>query len=196
MWAQEVSIIPQLDGPGSLPMRDPIGRQMHRVSRPVEQDSSQRDTYVPRASATRRREYPGEDSDNDGSRRTHRDWRPPDRGRYPNLGVTPLTKEDTLMEDPQVMEDHLEEDILIGIGDPLEEEDTLAEDLLVMEDPWTSWWTRTTRPSGTTWTSKTHNSTNPQVTLDMSALENTFDAVRQSMLQLARAQDQTNRQLQ
>ena len=35
-----------------------------------------------------------------------------------------------------------------------------------------------------------------QVTLDTSALENTFDSVRQSMSQLARAQDQTNRQLQ
>ena len=35
-----------------------------------------------------------------------------------------------------------------------------------------------------------------QVTLDTSALENTFDSVGQSMLQLARAQDQTNRQLQ
>ena len=32
--------------------------------------------------------------------------------------------------------------------------------------------------------------------LDTSALENTFDSVGQSMLQLARAQDQTNRQLQ
>ena len=36
----------------------------------------------------------------------------------------------------------------------------------------------------------------PQVTLDTSALENTFDSVGQSMLQLARAEDQTNRQLQ
>ena len=36
----------------------------------------------------------------------------------------------------------------------------------------------------------------PQVTLDTSALENTFDSVGQSMLQFARAQDQTNRQLQ
>ena len=48
----------------------------------------------------------------------------------------PLTKEDTLMEDP------LDEDILIGKGDPLEEEDTMMDDLpmgmenlLVMEDP-------------------------------------------------------------
>ena len=36
----------------------------------------------------------------------------------------------------------------------------------------------------------------PQVTLDTSALEGTFDSVGQSMLQLARVQDQTNRQLQ
>ena len=36
----------------------------------------------------------------------------------------------------------------------------------------------------------------PQVTLDTSALENTFDSVGQSMLQLAKAKDQTNRQLQ
>ena len=36
----------------------------------------------------------------------------------------------------------------------------------------------------------------PQITLDTSDLENTFDSVGQSMLQLARVQDQTNRQLQ
>ena len=36
----------------------------------------------------------------------------------------------------------------------------------------------------------------PQVTLDTTTLENTFGMVGQSMLQLARAQDQTNRYLQ
>ena len=36
----------------------------------------------------------------------------------------------------------------------------------------------------------------PQVTLDMTTLENIFGTVGQSMLQLARAQDQTNRHLQ
>ena len=36
----------------------------------------------------------------------------------------------------------------------------------------------------------------PQVTLDTSTLENAFNSMGQSMLQLARAQDQTNRQLQ
>ena len=36
----------------------------------------------------------------------------------------------------------------------------------------------------------------PEVTLDTTTLENTFETVGQSMLQLARAQDQTNRYLQ
>ena len=36
----------------------------------------------------------------------------------------------------------------------------------------------------------------PQVTLDTTALENTFDTVGQSMMQLARAQEQTYIQLQ
>ena len=35
-----------------------------------------------------------------------------------------------------------------------------------------------------------------QVTLDTTTLENTFDTVGQSMMHLARVQDQTNRQLQ
>ena len=36
MQAQEISVIPQVDGPRSLPMRDTIGRWMHDISRPVE----------------------------------------------------------------------------------------------------------------------------------------------------------------
>ena len=36
----------------------------------------------------------------------------------------------------------------------------------------------------------------PHITWDTSTLEDTFDTVGQSMLQLARAQDQTNRHLQ
>ena len=74
--AQEVSTILQLDGPGSLPMRDSIGRQMYRIFRSVEQDFTQGGTYVQRASVPRRRKYPGGDGNDDGSRRPHRDWRP------------------------------------------------------------------------------------------------------------------------
>ena len=36
MWAQEVSAIPQVDGPRSLPMRDPIERWMDGIPRLVE----------------------------------------------------------------------------------------------------------------------------------------------------------------
>ena len=89
MQAQEISIIPQLDGPGCLPVRDPFGRWMHGVSRSVELDPSQEGTYVQRTSATIRREYPGGDGNNVGSRRPHRVWRPPDRGKYPNQGGRP-----------------------------------------------------------------------------------------------------------
>ena len=96
----------------------------------------------------RRSKYPGGDSNDDDYRRPHRDQTPPEKDIQTKVG-DPLTKEDTLMEDL------LEEDIPIGMKNPLEEEDTqeedplMVEDLLVMEDPWTSWWTRTTRPSRT-----------------------------------------------
>ena len=36
MQAQEVSAIPQVDRPGSLPMRDPIERWMNGIPRLVE----------------------------------------------------------------------------------------------------------------------------------------------------------------
>ena len=88
MQAQEVSAIPQVDGPGSLPMRDPIERRMNGIPRLVEQVSSQEGTYVQRAPKTRR-EYLGGNNDSDGPRRPQQDWRPPDRGRYPNRGGRP-----------------------------------------------------------------------------------------------------------
>ena len=36
MWAQDLFAIPQVDGPGSLPMRDPIERWMNGMPRLVE----------------------------------------------------------------------------------------------------------------------------------------------------------------
>ena len=71
MQAQEVSAIPKLDGPISLPMRDPAGGQMDGFSGWVEWDPSQGGTYVQRAPTTRRREYLGGDSDSNGHRRLH-----------------------------------------------------------------------------------------------------------------------------
>ena len=81
--------MPLLDGPGSLPMRDPVGRRMHEVSRSVEQESSQGNTYIQRNTTIRGREYREEESDNDHYRRSCRSWRPPNEGRYPNQGGRP-----------------------------------------------------------------------------------------------------------
>ena len=121
-----------------------------------------------------------------------------------------LIKEDTLvkyllgedipteMEDPLQEEDTQEEDPLMEMEDPLMEEDPLIK----MEDPW-RWRTpgplggqRPPGPQGPPGPVRSIIVQKPQVALDTFALENTFDSVGQSMLQLARAQDQTNRQLQ
>ena len=78
--AQDVSMLPQLDGPGSLPIRDHTRGRMGRFCDQIEQDPSQGGTYVQRELAVRRREYPGGGSGSDDNERLHRDQRPPDRG--------------------------------------------------------------------------------------------------------------------
>ena len=115
MRAQEVSTIPQLDGPRSLPMRNHTRGRVGGFPSQVAQDSSQGGTYVQRTSLTRRREYLGEDSDSNGYRRPHQNCRPPDRGGYPDRGGRPpgrggypngdggpLEEENTLVEGPQI----------------------------------------------------------------------------------------------
>ena len=88
--AQGSSVIPQLDGPVSLPTRDPIRRQVLKDTRFVGWEYSQGGTYIPEASISQRREYPGESSDDDNNnRRPYRDWRPPERGRYPSQSGRP-----------------------------------------------------------------------------------------------------------
>ena len=89
MRTHEISAVPQLDRPRSLPRREPNRGQMNEVPRLVELGSSQGGTYMQGASMPRRREYPGGDSNDDDYRRPHRDWRPPERGRYPNQGGRP-----------------------------------------------------------------------------------------------------------
>ena len=86
MQAQEISIMTQLDGPRTLLLRDPIGQRTHEVTGSAKWECSQRDTFIPRTTTNRGREYRGEYSDNDGSRRPHRNQRPPEEGRYPNQG--------------------------------------------------------------------------------------------------------------
>ena len=99
-------------------MRDPIERWMNAIPRPVEQDSSQEGTYVQRAPATRRREYPGGNNDSDAPRRPHRDWRPSDKGRYSNRSGRPPDQGGYPGGGPSDGGGPLEEDILMGMGDP------------------------------------------------------------------------------
>ena len=84
---------------------------------------------MPRASTTRRREYPGGDSDSDGHRRLHQDQRPPDRGRYPNGGGKPPDQGGYPGGGPPGG------GYPNGNERPLEEEDTLVEDILMEEGP-------------------------------------------------------------
>ena len=60
----------QLDGMASLSMRGPIGRRVQEDSRLVGQEYSQGGTYVKEASMPRRREYPGESSNDDNVNRS------------------------------------------------------------------------------------------------------------------------------
>ena len=64
------STIPQLDGPVSIPTRD--RRRLPEEIRVMEQEYSQEGTYLQGASASHRREYPRDSSD-DNDRRSYRD---------------------------------------------------------------------------------------------------------------------------
>ena len=88
------------------------------------------------------------------------------------------------VEDPLIEEDSLVKDHLIEEKDPqMEEEDPLNPHQ--GQGP--------LGPQGPPGSVRLIIVQTPQVTLDITALENTFDTVGQSMMQLARAQDQTNR---
>ena len=79
-------------------------------------------------------------------------------------GDIPVKVKGHLMEEDTQIEDLLGEDIPIEMEGLPEEEDILEEDPLMVETPWrwstpwTPWWTRTTRPSRTSWASETYNS--------------------------------------
>ena len=130
--AREVSRIPQLDGPRSLPTRDLTRGRMSRLSGQIEQESSQGGTYMQKATAIRRREYPEEGDGNDNYGRPPQDQRPPDRGGYPNRGGRPPDKGGHPGGGPPD-----------GGG-----------------GPWTLQRTRTTRPSRTSWAHEANNCKN------------------------------------
>ena len=120
-------------------------------ARIMEQEYSQGGTYIQGAPITQRREHLGDSSDDN---RSHRGWRHPERGRYPNWNGRPPDRGRYPDRDLLEEEDILDEDPLM-VEDPLMLEDPLME----MEDPWTPWWTRTTRSSRTSQISETCYST-------------------------------------
>ena len=79
--AQEVSVLLQVDGPVSTPMRGNVRGRISESARIMEWEYSQDGTYLLGTSVSCRREYLG-DSSNDN--RSYRGQRPPERRRYPN----------------------------------------------------------------------------------------------------------------
>ena len=78
---QEVSVLPQVDGLVSTPMRGNVKGRISESARIMEWEYSQDGTYLLGTSVWCRREYLG-DSSNDN--RSYRGWGPPKRGRYPS----------------------------------------------------------------------------------------------------------------
>ena len=74
MRAQEISILPQLDGPTSIPAGGPTGGRVSEDTRFAGREYSQGGTYIQGASISERREYPEESSeDNNTNRRPYRE---------------------------------------------------------------------------------------------------------------------------
>ena len=189
--------MPQLDGPASVCVqrKQPIPAVRKTTipgeGYPNESDNDSHDNRFreDRRYPGRRRYYqergrkPSDSEDNQGRGYPGRgrtpndggppDGGPPDDGRPSNDGGPPddggpLMMEDPLMmEGPQEMEDCQED---LEDKDYQAHQDLLDQCVLILVQQ-------------------------PQLTLDTTTLENTFRTVGQSMLQLARAQDQTNRYL-
>ena len=79
--AQQISILPQVDGLVSTATREYTRGRISESARNMEWEYSQDGTYLPGTSVLHRREYLGDSSDDN---RSYRGQRPPERGRYPN----------------------------------------------------------------------------------------------------------------
>ena len=171
---------------------------MQEDSRLEGQEYSQGGTYIQVASISQRREYLGESIDDDNvTRRQYRDWRPPERGIYPSQSGrppdqrgypdrgTPRRGYPNRDGRPPRRGGYPGGGPPDGGGPP---GDRGHPGPLSGQGP--------PGPQGPPQPVRPIIVQTPQVTLDTSALENTFDSVGHFMLQLARAQNQTNRQLQ
>ena len=195
-----MDMIPQLDGPTSVRTR----RRLSENTR-IEQDTIQRTTVIPRGG------YPDEsDSDSHDNRRHHDGQRPSGRRRYPDRSGRPLDRRDNhdrgysrrgRPPDDGGPPDNGEPPDDGGPPDDGEPPDDGGpsddgEPPRNGRNPRCPGRQGPPGPPGPPGPVRPIIVQQPQVTLDTTALENTFGTVGQSMLQLARAQDQTNRHLQ
>ena len=117
--AQEVSIIPQLDGPGPLPIRDHTRGRMGRFSDQAEQDPS-KEAPMCRELSQLEEENTLEEIVIAMIIEDCIETKDPLIEEDTQIEVEDLlTEEDTLVGDPLIeMEGPLEEDILMEVGDP------------------------------------------------------------------------------
>ena len=209
MRAQEISKLPQVYGPASTPIREYTRGRILERARIMEQEYSQGGTYIQEASITQRREYPGVSSDDN---RSYRGCRPPERGRYPNWNGRLPDRERYPDRDrrPPRRGGYPGGGPPDGRGPPdgggPSDGGGPPDGGGPLDDggpshgnggpPGPPSGQGPPGPQGHPGPVRPVIVQTPQITLDTSALECTFDTVGQSMLQLARAQDQTNRHLQ
>ena len=195
--------IPQLDGPVSV---QSISRRGMSENVRIKQESFWRTT------TSHRREYPSKSSDDTHSdRRTYDDWRPPERRRYQGQNGRPPDRRNYWDIGYSGRGYTNQGGRPPGWGGPPDgprgppdnggppDDGRCADDGKPPGDGWHPRYPGGQGPPGAQGPPGPVRPVivqTPQVTLDTTALENTFDTVGQSMLQLARVQDQTNRQLQ
>ena len=186
---QENSAIPQLDGPSTIPRRNQGGMSENiRIGQDYPRDG----TYLQGTSTSNRREYPGDSSDDNWSYRGQRypnpRGRPTDEGRYPNRDRRP-PRRGRSQDDGRPPDGHRgppdgggppDDGPPNGNGGPQRCSNGQGPP----------------GPRGPPGPVRPVIVQQPQVTLDTTSLENTFDTMGQSILQLAGVQDQTNHHLQ
>ena len=197
---QENATILQLDGPVFIPIRD--RRRLPENIR-IEQEYPQDGTHLQGTFVSHRREYPGDSSDDN---RPYRDQRPPergrcpnwngrlpDRGRYPDRDRRPPRRGGYPGGGPP---DGGRPPDGGGLPDGGRPPDGGGPPDGNGQPPGPPSGQGPPGPQGPPKPVRPVILQTPHITLDTSALEGTFDSVGQSLLQLARVQDQTNRHLQ
>ena len=182
--------MPHLDRLTSILSRD---RRVISENDRLRQNYPCEGTYPPGTSTSNRRDYPEESSDDNRSYRSQRypneRGRPPDEGRYPNRDRRPPRRGGS-QDNGRPPNRHRRPSSRGGPpndGGPPDGDGGPPRHLDRRRPP---------GPRGPHGPIRPVIVQQPQVVLDTTTLENTFDNMGQSMLQLARVQDQTNQHLQ